>query len=53
MAVSRVEALEVENSKLNKDLIIVMDEVNTIKEKVKGLSDKLKVEKQLTLEKDE
>ena len=42
-----------ENSKLNKDLIIVMDEANTIKEKVKGLSDKLKVEKQLTLEKDE
>ena len=30
-----------------------MDEANTVKEKVKGLSDKQRVEKQLTLEKDE
>ena len=30
-----------------------MDEANTLKEKVKTLSDDLKVEKQLTLEKDE
>ena len=52
-AMSRVEALEAENSKLKKDLIIAMDKANTIKEKVKGLSDELKVEKQLTLEKDE
>ena len=43
MAVSRVEALEAEKSKLNKDLIVVMDEANTVKEKVKGLSDELKV----------
>ena len=50
---SRMEALEVENSKLKKDLIVAMDEANTIKEKAKTLSDDLKAEQQLTLEKDE
>ena len=50
---SRVEALEVENSKLKKDLIAAMDKANTIKEKVRGFSDELRVEKQLTLEKNE
>ena len=52
-AVSRVEALEVENSKLKKDLIVVMDEANTVKEKVKALGDNLKAKRQLTLEKNE
>lgn len=42
-----------ENSKLKKDLISAMDEANTTKEKVKVLSDDLRVERQLTLEKDE
>ena len=50
---SKMEALEAESSKLKKDLIVAMDEANTLKEKVKTLSDNLKVEKQLTLEKDE
>ena len=50
---SRMEALEAENSKLKKDLIVAMDEANTLKEKVKTLSDDLRVEKQLTLEKEE
>ena len=50
---SRMEALEAESSKLKKDLIVAMDEANTLKEKVKTLSDDLKVKKQLTLEKDE
>ena len=50
---SRMEALEAENSKLKKDLIFAMDEANTLKEKVKTLSDDLRVEKQLTLEKEE
>ena len=49
----RMEALEAENSKLKKDLIVAMDEANTFKEKVKTLSDDLKAEQQLTLEKDE
>ena len=50
---SRMEALEAEDSKLKKDLIITIDEANTIKEKAKTLSDDLRVERQLTLEKDE
>ncbi|KAK9990592.1 hypothetical protein SO802_025577 [Lithocarpus litseifolius] len=52
-AVSKVEALEAKNSKLKKDLIVAMDEANTIKEKAKALGDDLKAERQLTLEKDE
>jgi len=43
--VSRVEALEAENSKLKKDLIAAMDEANTVKEKAKVLSDDLRVER--------
>ena len=50
---SRMEALEAENSKLKKDLIVAMDEANTIKEKAKTLGHDLKAEWQLTLEKDE
>ena len=45
--------MEAENSKLQKDLIAAMDEVNTIKEKTKVLRDNLRAEQQLTLEKDE
>ena len=45
--------MEVKLSKLKKDLILAMDEANTAKEKAKVLSDDLKAEKQLTLEKDE
>ena len=50
---SRMEALEAENSQLKKNLINVMGEANTFKEKVKTLSDDLRAERQLTLEKDE
>jgi len=50
---SKMEALEAENSQLKKDLIIAMDKANTIKEKAKTLSDDLRVERQLTLGKDE
>ena len=50
---SRMKALEAENSKLKKDLIVTMDEANTIKEKAKTLSDDLRAERQLTLDKDE
>ena len=52
-AMSKVEAPEAENSKLKKDLIVAMDEANTIKEKAKTLGDDLRVERQLILEKDE
>ena len=44
-AVSRVEALEAEYSKLKKDLIVVMAEANTIKEKAKALGDDLRAER--------
>ena len=50
---SRMEDLEAENSTLKKKLINSMDEATTLMEKVKTLSDDLKTEHQLTLEKDE
>ena len=50
---SRVKALEAENSKLKKDLIAAMDEANSINEKAKVLTADLRAERQLTLEKDE
>ena len=50
---SKMKALGVENSKLKKDLIVAMDEANTIKEKAKTLGDNLRAKRQLTLEKDE
>ena len=52
-AVSRVEALEAENSKLKKHLIIAMDKANTLKEKIKVIGDDLRAEQQLMVEKDE
>ena len=51
--VFRVEALEAENSKLEKDLIAAMDEANTLKEKIKVMGDDLRAERLLTMEKDE
>ena len=50
---SRMEALEKENSDLKKNLIASMDEITSLKEKVKTLDDDLKVERKLTQEKDE
>ena len=50
---SRMEALEAENSTLKKNLIDYMGEATDLKEKVKTLSDDLRAERQLTLEKDE
>ncbi|KAK9984949.1 hypothetical protein SO802_034474 [Lithocarpus litseifolius] len=52
-AVARMAILEAENLKLKKDLIASMNEANVAKEKVKILSDDLRAERQLTLEKDE
>ena len=45
--------MEAKNSKLKKELITVMGEANLAKEKAKTLSDDLRVEWQLTMEKDE
>ena len=52
VAGSKVEALEVEVTKLKRGLITVMDEANIAKEKTKTLANELKVEKQLTVQKD-
>ena len=50
---SKMEAMEAETSKLKQSLIDSMGEANTLKEKVKALSDDLRAERQLNLEKDE
>ena len=50
---SKMEAMKVETSKLKQSLIESMGEANTLKEKVKALSDDHRAERQLTLKKDE
>ena len=45
--------MEAENSKLRKELIAAMDDVNQAKEKLRTLTEELKVERELTKEKDE
>ena len=50
---SKMEAMEAETSKMKQSLIESMGEANTLKEKVKALSDDFRAERQLTLEKDE
>ena len=50
---SKMEAMEAETSTLKQNLIDSMGEMTTLKEKVKALSDNLRAERQLTLEKDE
>ena len=50
---SKIEAMEAETSKLKQSLIEFMGEANTLKEKVKALSNDLRAECQLTLKKDE
>ncbi|KAL0009960.1 hypothetical protein SO802_005068 [Lithocarpus litseifolius] len=52
-AKAKAKGLEVELLKLRKDVIAAMDEANIAKEKAKVLSDDLRMERQLTLEKDE
>ena len=45
--------MEAELSKLRKDLIMAINEVNTTREKARVLSDDQRAERQLTLENDE
>ena len=49
VANSKVHSIEVESSRLRKDLIVAMDQVTKAKEKVKELKDALKVEKKLVI----
>ena len=50
---SHASSLEAENSKLRKELIAAMDDANQAKEKLRTLTDELRVERELTKEKDE
>ena len=52
-AQSHVTTLEAENSKLKKELIVAMNNANLAKEKLKTLTEELRVEQELTKEKDE
>ena len=42
--------MEVENSKLRKELIAAMDDANQAKEKLRTLTEELRVERELTKE---
>ena len=46
---SKLESVEVESSRLRKDLIEAMDETNKAREKIKELSEALRVEKMLII----
>ena len=50
---SHASSLEAENLKLKKELIAAMNDANLAKEKLKTLTDELRVERELTKEKDE
>ena len=50
---SHASSLGVENSKLKKELIAAMNDANLAKEKLRTLTDELRVERELTKEKDE
>ena len=49
VAKSKIESVEAESLKLRKDLIEAMDETNKAKEKIKELSEALRVEKMLII----
>ena len=53
VANSKLKFVEVESSKLRKDLIEAIDEIDKAKEKIKELSEELRVEKMLVIQKDE
>ena len=50
---SHALSLEAENSKLKKELIAAMNDANLAKEKLRTLTEELRVERELTKEKDE
>ena len=52
-AQSHMTTMEAKNSKLKKVLIVAMDDANLAKEKLKTLTEELRVERELTKEKDE
>ena len=50
---THASSLEAENSKLRKELIATMNDANLVKEKLRTLTEELRVERELTKEKDE
>ena len=50
---SHASSLEAENLKLKKELIATMNDANLAKEKLRTLTEELRVERELTKEKDE
>ena len=50
---SHASSLKAENLKLKKELIAAMNDANLAKEKLRTLTDELKVKRELTKEKDE
>ena len=50
---SHASSIEAENSKLREELIAAMDDANQAKEKLRILTEELRVEQELTKEKDE
>nr|POE91549.1 hypothetical protein CFP56_23741 [Quercus suber] len=53
VANSILKSVEVESLKLMKDLIEAMDEIDKVKEKIKELSEELRVKKMLVIQNDE
>ena len=53
LPISHVTTLEAENLNLKKELIVAMNDANLVKEKLKTLTEELRVEWELTKEKDE
>ncbi|KAL0003072.1 hypothetical protein SO802_016853 [Lithocarpus litseifolius] len=53
MANSKVESIEAESSNLRKDLIVAMNETNNVNEKIRELTEALRLEKALIVYKDE
>ena len=53
VATSKVESVEVECSQLKKDLIAVMNEKNDTNKKIKELTEALRIQKALVVQKDE
>ena len=53
MATLKVESVEVQCSQLKKDLIVAMNERNEVNQKIKELTEALRVEKTFIAQKDE
>ena len=53
VANSKLESVKAESLKMRKDLILAMDEMDKVNEKIRELTEALRVEKALVVQKDE